>query len=456
MTTNTTTDVRTTIGESQPDGDSDTAESADSTVVDSATRPTNRWTGVTAVALLFGAVGILVTAPALLLASVVGIAYAAYARIGRAPDPVLSIARELEADDPEPGEQIRATVRIRNEGDELLPDLRLVDGVPAELVVTENVPRHGTALRPGETETFSYTVTARRGRHEFEPAIVVARGFTGAVERVQRVRVDTEFRCSPAATAVDVPLRSLTVPLTGRVETAVGGEGLEFYATREYRRGDPLSRIDWNRWVRGDDLTTVTFREERSATVMLVVDTRAAAYRRPDETARHAVDRSVEAATAALDALVEGGNSVGIASFGPRRCWLPPGSGPDHRATARRRLTIDPAFAPTPPESSMSLLRVHIRRFRSRLPPDSQVLLFAPLCDDDIVRVARLLQADGHPVTVVSPDPTGRDTPGGRLAAAERSVRVSTLREAGVRVVDWPPGESLAATTAASQRRWSP
>ncbi|WP_339103464.1 DUF58 domain-containing protein [Haloterrigena salinisoli] len=441
--------------DTEPDTDGDTAHPAESVVVDSSVRETNRWAGVAAVASLFGGAGVIVTSPALLLAAVVGIAYAAYARVGRPPNPTLSIDRELEDGDLEPGESVRVTVRVRNDGDELLPDLRLVDGVPAELVVTDGSPRHGTALRPGETETFSYAVTARQGAHAFEPVSVVARGFTGAVERVQRIRADTELRCPPAETETDVPLRSLTLPLTGRVETDVGGEGLEFHSTREYRRGDPLSQIDWNRRARGQELTTITFREERSATVMLAVDTRTDAYRRPDETGRHAVDRSIEAAVAVFDALDAGGNNVGLAGFGPHQQWLSPGSGPDHRARARRLLATDPAFGLSPPESSKSMLYVQRQRFRSRMPSDSQVVLFTPLCDDDIVRTAQLLEADGHLVTVVSPDPTGRETPGERVAAVERTVRVSTLRGAGIRVVDWPADESLAATLERSRRRWS-
>ncbi|WP_222918858.1 DUF58 domain-containing protein [Natrinema sp. SYSU A 869] len=441
--------------DTESDTDTDTADAAESVVVNSSTQETNRWTGIAAVASLFGAAGVIITSPALLLASVVGIAYAAYARVGRPPEPTLSISRELEDGDPTSGDPVRVTVRVRNDGGGILPDLRLVDGVPAELVVIDGTPRHGTALRPGETETFTYTVTARQGAHAFEPMVVVARGFTGAAERIQRIRVDTELRCSPAETETNLPLRSLTLPLTGRIETDVGGEGLEFYATREYRRGDPLSRIDWNRRARGEDLTTITFREERSATVMLAVDTRTDAYRRPDETSRHAVGRSIEAAIAVLDALDAGGNNVGLTSFGPHQQWLSPGSGPDHRAKARRLFATDPAFALSPPESSPSMLYVQRQRFRSRMPSDSQVVLFTPLCDDDIVRIAQLLEADGHLVTVISPDPTGRKTPGERLAAVERTVRISTLREAGIRVVDWSTDESLAATLENSRRRWS-
>ncbi|ELZ17326.1 hypothetical protein C477_13885 [Haloterrigena salina JCM 13891] len=454
--TGSSTGVDTEPDDDLPEGaDGETADAAESVVVDSSVRETNRWAGVAAVASVFGGAGVVVTSPALLLAAVVGIAYAAYARAGRPPAPTLSIDRELEDGDLEPGESVRVTVRVRNDGDELLPDLRVVDGVPAELAVTDGSPRHGTALRPGETETFSYAVTARQGTHAFEPIAVVARGFTGDAERVQRIRVDAELRCPPAEAETDLPLRSLTLPLTGRVETDVGGEGLEFHSTREYRRGDPLSRIDWNRRARGQELTTVTFREERSATVILAVDTRTDAYRRPDETGRHAVDRSIEAAVAALDALDAGGNNVGLASFGPHPQWLAPGSGADHRASARRLLATDSAFDLSPPESSTSMLYVQQKRFRSRMPPDSQVILFTPLCDDDVVRTAQLLEADGHLVTVVSPDPTGGETPGERLGAVERAVRISTLRGAGIRVVDWPADDSLAATLERSRRRWS-
>jgi hypothetical protein len=64
------------------------------------------------------------------------------------------------------------------------------------------------------------------------------------------------------------------------------------------------------------------------------------------------------------------------------------------------------------------------------------------------------LDAYGHLVTVVSPDPTTADTPGHRLARVQRRNRISRLRAAGLRVVDWGE-ESLAAEITRARGRWS-
>ncbi|HMB50299.1 MAG TPA: DUF58 domain-containing protein [Natronoarchaeum rubrum] len=416
---------------------------------------TNRWTGITALALLFGAAGLLATRPPLVLAAAVGVGYAAYARAGDAPEPALSIDRTFGDDAPEPGEEVRVTVTVRNVGDALLPDLRIVDGVPDELVVTDGVARLGTALRPGEAATFGYAVTARRGSHEFDPVRVVARGFSGSVERVQSVETEGSLVCPPApAGLADLPLRSLTTPHAGRVSTDVGGDGIEFHSTREYRVGDPLSRVDWNRLARTGELTTVEFREERSATVTVVVDAREVAYRRGDPSDRHAVDRGAEAAAGVADALLGGGDRVGLAALGPREFWLAPAAGDEHRARIADALATDRAFSPEPPDVA-ALARSYAGRIERRLPDSSQVILVSPVSDDWIVRRARLWNAHGHLVTVLSPDPTARDTPGGRLAAVERAERVARLREAGLRVVDWSAEESLAAAVAGTERRWN-
>jgi uncharacterized protein (DUF58 family) len=83
------------------------------------------------------------------------------------------------------------------------------------------------------------------------------------------------------------------------------------------------------------------------------------------------------------------------------------------------------------------------------------VVLFSPLCDDYVARAARRLDAYGHLVTVVSPDPTTERTVGERLARLERRLRCSRLREAGLRVVDWTADERLEAAVETTRARWS-
>jgi uncharacterized protein (DUF58 family) len=406
-------------------------------------RRTNRWRGVSAVALLAGALGVLFSRPLVLLAGVVGVAFAAYARTARAPEVRLDVTRTLSDAEPLPGDDVEVRLVVENAGDATLADLRLVDGVPDGLPVTGGSARLGTALRPGKTAALSYTVTAERGEHEFDPVLAIVRDFSGAVEVETTVECETTLTCVPKlGTTVDVPLRNQTTQYTGRVTTDEGGSGVEFHATREYRPGDPLSRVDWNRLARTGELTTVEFREERAASVVVVVDTREKAYLARGEEERNAVQYGVDAAGKMITRLLDAGDRVGLASLGPQTCWLAPGAGHQQQARARDLLATNPGFSPVPNEG-LFYPSTRLKWLRKRLPAASQVVFVTPLCDDFGPEIARRLDAEGHLVTVVSPDPTATGTPGQRFARTQRKHRLSRLRESGVRVVDWDTDETL-------------
>ena len=417
-------------------------------------RQTNRWRGVSAVALLAGGLGVLFSSPVVLLSGVVGVAFAAYVRTASAPDPALEVTRTLSDDDPLPGDEVVVRLAVENVGDATLPDLRVVDGVPDAIPVTDGSARLGTALRPGKTAHLSYTVEAERGEHAFDSVTAVARDFSGATEVETAVECETALTCVPKlGTTVDVPLRAQTTQYTGRVTTDTGGSGVEFHATREYRRGDPLSRVDWNRLARTGELTTIDFREERAASVVVVVDTREEAYLSRGEGERNAVQQGVDAAGKVVTQLLDAGDRVGLASLGPETCWLAPGSGSDHRARARDLLATHPAFAPVPSGGTFYPTS-RLKWVRKRLPAAAQVVFVTPLCDDFGVRAARRLDAQGHLVTVLSPDPTAAGSPGERLARTRRAHRLSTLRQSGIRVVDWDPDDLLGVALERTARRW--
>ena len=421
-----------------------------------ATHSTGHWTGVSIVALVSIGVGILVEQPSILLAGTVGIAYAAYVRSSPLPPSSVSISRTLSDERPEPGEEVEVTVTITNDGEQALADLRLVDGVPESLAVTDNSPRIGTALRAGESRSYTYSVTARRGVHTFGPATLIARDLAAATEQERELYTETTLTCIPPLRAIPepVPLRAQATREVGHIETATSGDGVEFYATREYRPGDPMSRIDWNRRARTGELTTVEFRNERSASVVIVVDTREEAYVSPDPDAEHALDRAVGAAGQLFVTLADSGHRVGIAALGDNSCWLAPGSGIEHRDTARELLATHPAFSPVPRETQSVVVR-HRNQLRKRLSGGTQVIVLTPLCDEFGGQFARRLEEHGYPVTVISLDPTANRTTAQRFAQVARRLRLTTLRSNGIPVIDWAWDDSITATLARFNERWS-
>lgn len=417
-------------------------------------RSTNRWRGVTGGALLAASAGLVFSRPSLLAASVVAVAYAAAARGAVSPDPDLAVERSVDAEDPGPGDAVAVTTTATNEGGTLL-DLRLFDGVPEALAVTDGGARASVALRPGETTTIEYEVTAARGEHSWGPATALVRDASGANEREVDVPTPaTTVTCVPSlSSAESVPLRPLTTHHTGQVASHEGGPGVEFHSLREYRPGDPMGHVDWRHLARTGDLATQVFHAERMASVVLLFDVRPAAYAGRPDLDRNAVEHGLDAGRRVLGSLLEDGNRVGVAGLGVDTCWLAPGLGREHRARAERFLATAGPLSSTPPAGTF--VPRAIRELRARLPGDAQVIWFSPLLDVYGVEVARRMESAGHAVTVMSPDVTDDATPGRRVARAERAARMARLREVGIRVVDWRPPESVSVALERAARGWA-
>ncbi|APW98327.1 hypothetical protein CHINAEXTREME_11215 [Halobiforma lacisalsi AJ5] len=417
--------------------------------------PTEYWSGIGIVALLAVGVGAAVESPAVLIAGVAGVGYAGFARAFEPPELALSVERTVSDDEPEPGDEIEVAVEITNESGRFVPDLRFVDGVPPGLVVTEGTSRLGTALRPGESVSLEYTASVGRGSHEFDPALAIARDVSQSTEQEFRIESETTVVCEPEMRplAAAVPLRATATAFAGRLTTTEGGAGTTFHSVREYRPNDPLSRIDWNRRAKTGELTTLEFHAERSARAVVLVDARKAAYLAPAPDATHAVDRSLAAAGRIGASLLEAGHSVGLAGLGPvgsdddpllgtDPCWLAPASGRHHELEFRELLASHPQFDAVAPERETPWL-TQLRTLRRRLSAETQIVLLTPLCDAGSADIARRLEARGHPVTVVSSDPTVGAPAGQRLARVARRVRRFDLERAGVPVIDWPVDESI-------------
>ena len=420
---------------------------------------TNHWVGVTAFGFMALAVGILTTQPGLLLASGVAIGLAGYARVLSAPPlAALSVTRQVENDEPQPGEEIEVTVSVENTGDTILTDLKLIDRVPPMMQVVEGSVRIGTAIRPGGTVTFDYTVVAERGEHRW-PLQAIGRDASGSVEREALIDTETVVSCTPRLkTAAEMPVRAQTSVYSGRVETKIGGEGLEFFSVRDYQPGDPKRRINWKSFAKTGNFSTIEFRKEHAARIVLLFDARSSAYVSPFPGQKHALDKSVDLAFDVYASLHDQGHLVGIAAFNGIPCWIGPNTGTLHLQRVRNLFTEHPALSPLPPavsdeeEGRYIDPMIHIRR---QLPKNTQIFLFSPMTDEYTYEVARRLDGSGHLVTVISPNPTTGRTIGQRIARLERAVLIKKLRDHAIRVIDWDDAHPMRVELEHAIRRWT-
>ncbi len=419
---------------------------------------TFQWTGIIAFALAAIGVGTIASQPALLLAGGLAIGLAGYSQLGPYPGLTdLEVSRSLSEEMPEPGDEVDVTVTVENTGSSLLPDLKLIDQVPPTMTVVDGSPRMGTALRAGNSVTFGYTVVAERGEHDW-PLQVVARDVSGAREREALIDTDTTMNCVPRLkTITEMPVRMQTSMFAGGVETRVGGDGLEFFSVRDYMPGDPKRRIDWKTYARTGEFSTIDFREENAARVVLLFDGRQSSYVTHEPGQKHALDKGIDAAIDVFASLNDQGHLIGVAAFNGIPCWLGPSTGQLHLERVRNVFTEHPAISPMPPELTDKDEgryidpMIHIRR---QLPENTQIFLFSPLTDQYTYEVARRLDGAGHLVTIISPDPSNDRSVGNRIARLERQIRVKYLRDHGIRVVDWDPDENMTLALEYAQRRW--
>lgn len=399
--------------------------------------------------------GVLFADPVVLTGAAVPLVYVLYGALSGVRAADLSARRSFDSRRPAPGDAVGVTLTVENTGDAVLPDVRVVDGVPDELAVTGGSPRACAALAPGETATLTYDLVAKRGEYDFSDPVVRLRSLAAS----ERVTVDlasggaTTLSCvEPAA---DSPPREATSARVGSVPSDSGGSGLAFHATREYQHGDPMNRVDWRHYARTGEFVTVEYREERLARTVLVVDARPVVRVTPRPGYPTGGELCVYAAERLREGLARAGvettvTAVGVADHdvgglvGPDGLpWVDADGRPARAATlfaGLRRVARAGAgrVGATPPAASTAAgVDGTTGRLLARLSPGTRVVVCTPLLDNWPVGFVRSLARRGVPRTAVSPDVAGGDTPGQRLTALDRDCRLRAIERAGATAVDW-------------------
>lgn len=405
-----------------------------------------RLRGATAATLVLAGVGVAAGESAVVAAAVVPLAFVAWGALDAVPavgSSGLVAERTVQPSPAPPGRLVAVRLTLRNEGDRPLHDVRVVDGVPDELAVNEGTPRAAVSLASGEETVVEYAVTARRGDHAFAAPRVRLRGRAG-------VAVSTDDLPATGAETLECRLDAGAPPLGDRTARRAGaqtgheaGPGVEFHSVREYRPGDPASRVDWRHYAKRGELATVDYRERRARSVVVVVDARApthvvAARGRPT-----AAELCAYGAVRAIDDLLGAGDDVGVAVLGQTTDdgglpWLAPGGGPGHRSrgVALCRRASEPAD--DDPD-----VGEQVREITRRAPPGAQILLFSPLFDDPPVQAVATWRGRDRSVGVLAPDVLAGNTVSGRQAATHRAVRLAAVGSTGARAVDWRRGTPL-------------
>jgi uncharacterized protein (DUF58 family) len=442
--------------------------------------------------------GLLYADATLLSAALIPLLYVLYGTLSTVPEETrVTVERFIQPSTPEPGEPVSVELRVHNDGESVLSDVRIIDGVPEELVVTEGSPRLVTPLSPGETVTTSYTAIAKRGEFAFDDPAVRIRSLAGSQQETKTVPAvgDTRFTCANVSNGPPVVDRS--IQRQGSLSVDEGGPGLEFYSTRQYMRGDPVNRINWHHVAKTGEFITVQYRKEQAVRAVVIVDARslngvtpAAGYPTATQLSAYAGERlfdSLEDAGVVTSATALGFEAGALGGLvGPDGLpWIDPehDSGKRGRAallfhrlqteTGRSVAPLSLAFpqqvftagnwtgdgpemagSQTPQgaradggdgnwQTAPAGADERINRLLTRLPSDAQVVLCSPLLDNWPVELASALSMRGYPLVVLSPNVVSAGTDGQRLAAVGRRARLRALDYMGADTVDWQITDSI-------------
>lgn len=405
------------------------------------TKRITHWNIALVAAVLTSGMGVFLGESTLLLLAIPAVVFTVYSHVTPTPSPTLAIERSLSENNLSHNQEVEVTVTLQNTGSRTLPAITVLDGVPRMLSVKSGTARHAAALEPGGETMFSYTVLAKHGIHHFEPASIALEDTSGSVRVETTILADTELACRSPIRATSL---NQTAQHAGSSISTTGASGTEFSKIRSYQPGDPPNRVDWNRYARDRELTTVRFHEERSQTTVICLDARGVCYQSSEEGEPHAVWYERAAARELLATFSDINELIGIFVLGTNG-WIAPNRGSQHIATIGQALE-DPAILPLEPPATNNLEETadsQVQTFRTRLDRGIGVFLLSPLLDEFPVETVRTLQADGHSVTVLSPDVTASGTLGAKISRLQRANRIATLRRADISVVDWEPEKPL-------------
>jgi uncharacterized protein (DUF58 family) len=227
------------------------------------------------------------------------------------------------------------------------------------------------------------------------------------------------------------------VPFGFHLSRRVGG-GTDFADIRPFVPGDRMRRINWAVSARTGRLYVNQFFADRSATVILLLDSFGGIGGRPNSS----LDHCLRAAAGLAMAYLRHHDRVGLMVFGGLLRWTKPGAGPVQYTNILQslaRVAIAPSYLLEDPATLPETM----------LPRHALVIALTPLLDERFVQTVVRLADRGHDIVLLAlrsdelsqayaprraNDPLVR-----RLWLLERDARLRELRGHGVRAAHWSP-----------------
>ncbi len=296
--------------------------------------------------------------------------------------------------------------------------------VYAQRLDAHGVGRHRLAVRPDHW-----------GRQPVGLGVVRSSDPLGLVVFDQVLDSPVRIRVRPRPETVRSAIRPGHLrPVGGSHPAAVAGAGIEFAGIRPYRPGDRARDLSRRPGSGRDELMVVERHPERSADVVVFVDSFAA----------DGLGDSVRAAMALVDLQLAERDRVGLVVFGGSLRLIRPGSGRrQRRRVVEALLDVQPVFSWA--EKSIEVIAPRM------LPRGATVVVVSPLVDERTLAAVVDLRRRRHEVAVIEVSPwrwtptalTPLDRQAQRLWELQRQARRDRLAAVGVGLARWDEGVEL-------------
>jgi len=259
--------------------------------------------------------------------------------------------------------------------------LTIKDDPPDGFITPERELR--VTLGPHEQTVVTYGTTPRkRGHFRFGDVHVRGQSFLGLSLWQRRIPAAVDAAVYPDIRSVarlDLSLRAHRLEDAGLRRARARGAGTEFESLREYVRDDDHRRIDWKATARRGRPFTRQYEEERSRTIMLLID--AGRMMSAEVEGLSKLDHAVNAALMLAYVALRRGDAVGLIVFADAvQAIVPPRKGKAH---LQRVLDALYGVQPTLAEPNYRAALYHLHdRARKR----SLAVLFTDLVDEQASR----------------------------------------------------------------------